>query len=87
MSTMTMETVIQFNEEYERANLLASDALVRRNDALLDAVRQGFSQAAIAIALGVTPGRVSQILRRAQMHRDQRDAEENTRRVPSIEAA
>jgi len=78
MGTVTLETVALFGREAQQAEALRAEALQRRNDAMLEAVEGGQSQAAIAEALGVEPSRVSQILRRAREARAARRCEEGS---------
>jgi len=57
----TVESVVQFDEELRRARQLAAEALERRDTAILELLDGGTRQATLAVRLGVSAGRVSQI--------------------------
>jgi hypothetical protein len=90
---ITVDTAVQFDQEYTRAQRLADDALARRNEAVLAVLESGtVRQRELAVRLGVTPGRVSQIAIAARRRREfERKhaiaAERNTALIPNVEAA
>jgi DNA-directed RNA polymerase specialized sigma24 family protein len=57
--------------ERERAQAMTDDAGSRRNEAVLLLVEGGTQQSEIAERLGVSPTRVSQIVRDARRRREQ----------------
>lgn len=66
---MTIASLVELESERATADRVARDATARRNEAVLTLLDSGVRQAAIARALDVTPGRVSQIVATAQRHR------------------
>lgn len=62
MSRMTMDELLRREQQRTVAQVAASEATTRRNEAVRALVAQGTRQADIARALGVTRGRVSQII-------------------------
>lgn len=52
----------RLNREYQRTSQKAEDLRAKRNAAIQKAVAAGVSQADVARALNLTPGRVKQIL-------------------------
>lgn len=71
MSEVTIEFAKQLEREHRQASQLAADATTRRNEAVLQLLEQDVRQAEIARALGITPGRVSQLAERARAAREQ----------------
>lgn len=73
----TVETAVQFDREYELAQEAAAQALARRNEAVLSVLETGvINQAALAERLGISPGRVSQIVTAARRRREAEGAVE-----------
>lgn len=63
---VTLELLAKLEEDRARQQSLADDATERRNTALLRLLERGERQSAIASALGISAGRVSQIAQRAR---------------------
>jgi DNA-directed RNA polymerase specialized sigma subunit len=68
--TVTVESVLQFNDENTLAQRAAAEALARRNEAVLAVLESGqVNQSELAERLGISPGRVSQIAATARSRR------------------
>lgn len=58
----SLEQAAKLNEEYQRTSDKAEGLRAKRNAAIYAAVNKGVTQADVARALNLTPGRVKQIL-------------------------
>lgn len=67
---MTLERLRQLERERAQADQIARDANARRNEAVLMLLDAGMRQAVIAVALDLSPGRVSQIVAAAKRQRE-----------------
>lgn len=68
---ITLAFAKRMEQEHRQTAQLATDATLRRNEAVLSLLEDGVRQAEIARELGITPGRVSQLAERARAARQQ----------------
>ena len=67
---MSLDQIAKLDDESVQAAQLSRDADARRNQAILLGVESGIRMSDIAERLGITPGRVSQIVSRARADRE-----------------
>lgn len=60
--TKELREATRLNREYQRTSQKAENLRAKRNAAIKKAVAAGISQADLARALEITPGRITQIL-------------------------
>lgn len=71
---ITMEFLEELERDRQQAQQLATDASVRRNDAVLVLLDSGIRPVEVARRLGLTAGRVSQIATAARQAREREQA-------------
>lgn len=64
-----LDAVVKREAAFQMADSHRDQTIRERNDAVLDAVEHGATQDAVAQRLGITPARVSQIVKRARYQR------------------